>query len=137
LHWLGSTPLQLLPHDVPRPTPSQPGRLPTGWPLVVLHVPTLGATLQASHCLSHARSQQTPSTHRPEMHSAPAAHAVPLFFEQVPASAALPLQVAPGPHDETLQQTPSVQYVPAAHPEAELHEFPRPDCFWQLPPLQK
>lgn len=52
-----------LPQDVPLST--------------VVHVPTDPSRLHASHALSQAMSQQTPSTQCPEVHSPLRSHVVP------------------------------------------------------------
>jgi hypothetical protein len=63
----------LVPSQAPAqvPVPEQSGRVPIGWvPAgVAEQVPTLPATLQASHRPEHLELQQTPSVHdRPLWH---------------------------------------------------------------------
>jgi hypothetical protein len=93
-----TTPLQLPPQDVP--SLAQAARAPWGAPATGLHVPTLPATLQASHCPPQATLQHTPSTHCP----------VPHWFAA--------LQAAPGP---TLGR-----HVPPEHQEAALQSASPP-----------
>lgn len=59
------------------PSESQGVRSPCGLPLTGTHCPSSPATSQASHWPSHRASQQKPSTHAPELHSASTVHAVP------------------------------------------------------------
>jgi len=87
-----TTPLQLPPQE--DPSLAQAERAPWGAPVTGLHVPTLPATLQASHCPPQATLQHTPSTHWP----------VPHWFAA--------LQAAPGP--------PFGTHAPPEHQEAAL-----------------
>jgi hypothetical protein len=61
---------QALPQSPERSSPRGTGE----------QVPTRPVTLQALQAPPHALSQHTPSTHWPEAHSFPAAHAVPFPF---------------------------------------------------------
>src|SRR5262245_24422419 len=80
-----SMPLHVAPHVVPTPTPEQALRVPCGDPVTAEHVPTLPLASHAAHCAPQAVSQQTPSTQKPEPHSALVEHATPFGFAQVPA----------------------------------------------------
>jgi len=74
----GCVPSQLPPQAVP--SVAQAARVPCGVPVVGEHVPTLPATLQASHCPPHARSQQNPSTQFADAHSWSPPHALACAF---------------------------------------------------------
>lgn len=84
------------------PAPSQASRAPRGGPLAtVVQVPSVPASLHASHCPWQGRSQHTPSTHWLLTQSALTEHASPLAAGSggesappAPASGSLP---APAP----------------------------------------
>jgi hypothetical protein len=59
-------PSQLPPQVVP--AFKHAWRPPTGWPLMVLQVPTEPDALHAWHCPVHALAQHTASTQKPELH---------------------------------------------------------------------
>lgn len=79
-----------LPSQVPaQPCPSSAQALrfvPCGLPTMVVQLPAVPAASHAWHCPSHAVSQQTPSTQKPEAHSLGAPHVEPrrLFGAHVP-----------------------------------------------------
>jgi hypothetical protein len=88
---------------------------PCGGPVTGVHAPALPATLHASHCPSHAWSQQTWSTQCPLAHSVPVVQPVELLLKHAPGVALVaPPHAAPAPQLTVLQQTPSVQ-KPAVH----------------------
>jgi hypothetical protein len=57
----------------------------------------------------HEEAQQTPSTQKPEAHSALPAHVTPFVFSQCPEVLTEALHDAPGPQLPLAQQTPSTQ----------------------------
>src|SRR5881394_290928 len=71
---------------------SQGARAPWGLPTTAEQVPTEPPTSQASHCPSHARSQQTPSLHAPLPHSTPLVQLWPRVFLHVPLVVSLAAQ---------------------------------------------
>lgn len=111
-----SVPSHVMPHVVPPPEPLQSGRVPWGSPATAEQVPTLPLTSHAAHCDVQAVSQQTPSTQKPEPHSALDEHAMPSGFAHVPALPGV-LHFAPPEHDDVEQHTPSTQ-LPEAHDAA-------------------
>jgi hypothetical protein len=88
------------PLQLPAPQ-SPPGSLPraTG-----VHSPVLPGRLQASHVPEHARSQQTPSTQNPPLHSEPVLHASPGKRSPTAAVQLPATQLLPGLHWMSLEQ---------------------------------
>lgn len=82
-----------------------------GAPETATHCPLLPATSHASHCPSHALSQQTASLQTPEPHSLAAEQSTPFGFAQEPFPAE---QVSGAVQLATEQQTPSTQ-LPLEH----------------------
>jgi hypothetical protein len=76
-----------------------------------VHVPTLPDTAHDWHVPPHALLQQTPSTHCPDAHSAPAAQDRPLAFF---ATQAPPLQKVPPAQSEDVAHE-------VRHPAVPLH----------------
>ena len=101
--------MQTAPHVVLTPTPPHVDRAPWGASPggSVVQTPRLPATSHASHWPAHALVQHTLSTQRPVPHSALVPHAAPVFFAQRPCPTRL--HALSAPHEETVQQTPSVQ----------------------------
>jgi hypothetical protein len=108
--------------------PEHAGREPCGWPEeTVTQVPTLLAMSHAAHWPVQSLLQQTPSTQRPDWHSLPAAHDVPLpLLPQVSAAqwpGFAPRQLWQLPVQSASQQTPSVQ-KPLAHSLGAMQLWP-------------
>jgi hypothetical protein len=82
-HLVRSEPLHCALHA---PVPTHAVRVPRGAPLTAMHVPTLPATLHASHCPVHSVSQHTPSAHFPvgQLAAVAAVHAAPYGNLQSP-----------------------------------------------------
>ena len=79
--------LRNVPSQVPRHVvPAQAARVPRGPPITGTHWPTFPASAQASHWPVQARSQHTPSTQLPLVHSIPVwqTAAAAFFGEQAP-----------------------------------------------------
>ena len=90
--------------------------------MIEVQVPNVPAWSQASHCPSHARSQQTPSAQKLDPHSSPLAHEVPASFAHVPFL--LTEQLDPEEQPITAQHTPSVQKAPEGHVDASVQGSP-------------
>jgi len=90
-------------------------RVPRGWPLTVLHVPTLPSSAHPWHWPAQAPSQQTPSTQKVLAHSLPAAQLAPLtsFGVHVPDAQRSPV----------MQSLSATQAVLQAEAEAHASEF--------------
>jgi hypothetical protein len=86
--------------------------------------------------LVHEVLQQTPSAQKPDAHSVPRVHAVPLFLVHLPLVDGLPLHESPGPQLATPQHTPSVQNRPIEHGTLAEHAVPSPSFGAHEPPLQ-
>jgi hypothetical protein len=87
-------------------------RVVRGCPTTPRHVPTEPLSAHASHCPSHATSQQTPSAQKPLAHSWLAPHVAPfaLFVTHFPPlQKAVDAQSVSAPHVEA--QTPAVHVV--------------------------
>jgi hypothetical protein len=82
-----------------------------------------------------AESQQTPSTQKPEPHSALDAHAVAFAFAQWPRDVGR-LHEKPLPVHAESQQMPPTQ-LPLAHPFAPVQPLPFGCLSTHAPPLQK
>jgi hypothetical protein len=133
-HAVPLKPSQRAPQVVPEPVPLHIGRPPTGVPITLLHVPTEPLTLHAWHWPAHDELQQTPSTHWPEPHSEPAAHAVPFVFAHLPTEPAM-LQLMPLPVHAVSQQTPDAQ-LPLVHALLPVHTSPLIFLATHAPPAQ-
>jgi hypothetical protein len=92
-------------------------RAPWGSPATAEHVPTSFGTSQASHCPSHAASQQTPSTQWLFTHASACVHGDPAG--SCAAQVCVAVQKAPGAQSVSLAQV--VVHAP----------------FWQLWRLQE
>src|SRR6185436_4346 len=79
------------------------GFLPTGGPATAMHVPTLPACVQVSHCPAQSLSQHTPSTHWPVVHSGSRVHLVPGFSRALQSPVARS-QKLPVPHCTSVAQ---------------------------------
>lgn len=108
---------------------------PRGTPLTGAQVPTLPATLHASHCPLHAALQHTPSLAIPDVHSDAVAATCALKRVHVPGCE--PLHVPLGAQVDWVQHTPSVQVKPALHWAVDAHDAPAPARATHAPALQK
>lgn len=131
-----SVPLQVGPQVEPAPAPLHATRAPWGEPVTALQVPTEPVTSHAWHWPLQPVSQQSPSTQKPEPHSAAEAHATPFGFAHLPSEPAT-LQRVPPPQTDDPQHTPSTQF-PDAHEAAPpaVQMVPLVSLGAHTPPLQ-
>jgi hypothetical protein len=87
-HVIVSVPLHTGPHSEPEPVPVHAERAPCGAPVTGLHVPTTPVTSHAAHWALQPVSQHTPSTQKPEPHSAALPQATPIDFAHLPSEPA-------------------------------------------------
>ena len=98
--------------------------------MIGAQVPRLPGASQASHCPSHARSQQTPSKQTPFEHSSVTVQVAPGSFLHVPVA-----HVSSPAQPTAPQQAPSTQW-PLVQERSVRHFAPSPSIAWQVPLLQ-